>query len=59
MKIRFLAALAGADFAHDVGAEVEFPDEEAARLVEAGIAEPATDAAPAKRGRKAAAPAAE
>lgn len=41
MKIRLIQSVAGADFAHKAGDEVEWkPDADAKRLIEAGIAEP-------------------
>lgn len=44
MKIRMLTAMAGANFSHNRGDEVEYPDATAKRYIEAGIAEPVREA---------------
>ena len=38
MKIRFIQSLAGKGFCHDPGTEMEWPDEEAKRLIAGSIA---------------------
>ena len=40
MKIRMLTSMAGADFSHNFGDEIEVTDAEGKRYIEAGIAEP-------------------
>jgi hypothetical protein len=39
MKIRMLTSMAGTNFSHNRGDEVEYPDAIAQRYVDAGIAE--------------------
>lgn len=39
MKIRFKTSAAGADWTANAGADIELPDDEAARFVEAGLAD--------------------
>lgn len=51
MKVKMLQSLAGSTYSYAIGAEAQFPDKEAKRLIEAGIAEalPAKKKAPAKK----------
>lgn len=43
MKVKLLTGMAGADFSHQVGAEIEVEKKEGARLVEAGLAVPVVE----------------
>ncbi len=47
MKVRLLTGMAGIDFSHNAGDEIDCNEAEASRFIEAGIAEPIS-AAPAK-----------
>lgn len=40
MKVRVIHCMAGSDYVHNPGSVVEFADDEALRLIDAGIAEP-------------------
>lgn len=46
MLVRMLVSQAGLDFVRDRGQEIDIPDAEAVRMIEAGIAEPVRSAAP-------------
>lgn len=45
MRVRFKQCLAGSNFCHNPGDVCDFGDDKAARLIEAGIAEPIKSAA--------------
>ena len=45
MRVRFKQCLAGSNFCHNPGDVCDFADDKAARLIEAGIAEPVKSAA--------------
>ncbi len=51
MRIRLLVSRAGVDFSQNVGDEIDVPDKEATRMIEAGQAEPIR--IPVKRAEKA------
>lgn len=55
MKVRLLVAIAGDNYSHAPGAEIDLDDAEAARFIERDMAEPVEDAATdaAKKSRKA------
>jgi hypothetical protein len=40
MKLKVVHCMAGSDYVHNPGDVVEFADDEAVRLIDAGIAEP-------------------
>jgi len=42
MKVRLLTSMAGIDFSHNQGDEIDCNEAEAKRFIEAGIAEPIT-----------------
>lgn len=44
MKVRLLTSMAGIDFSHNQGDEIDCNEAEAKRFIEAGIAEPITAA---------------
>ena len=52
MKIRMLTSMAGADFSHNFGDEIEVTDAEGKRFIEAGIAEPVVNATKIERAVK-------
>ena len=56
MKIRMLTSMAGADFVHNRGDEIEIDDKTGKRYIEAGIAEPVSNASKGERAVKKPAP---
>lgn len=49
MKVRLLTSMAGIDFSHNQGDEIDCNEAEAKRFIEAGIAEPVTAAPKVER----------
>lgn len=49
MKVRLLTSMAGIDFSHNQGDEIDCNEAEAKRFIEAGIAEPITAATKVER----------
>ena len=49
MKVRLLTSMAGIDFSHNQGDEIDCNEAEAKRFIEAGIAEPITSAPKVER----------
>ena len=49
MKVRLLTSMAGIDFSHNQGDEIDCNEAEAKRFIEAGIAEPITVAPKVER----------
>jgi len=52
MKIRMLTSMAGADFVHNRGDEIEVDDKTGKRFIEANIAEPVINASKIERAIK-------
>jgi len=48
MKIKMTTSMAGRDFAYQYGQEVDLPQEEAIKVIEAGCAVPVRSAKPEK-----------
>jgi hypothetical protein len=52
MKVKMLTSMAGPEISLNQGDEADFPDDEAKRLIEAGIAVPAGQVKPKTRESK-------